>query len=38
VNVDLAVLIDDQLDLPERLPGSSKKEGKPPSSKIKKKR
>jgi transcriptional regulator with XRE-family HTH domain len=38
VKVDLAVLIDDQLDLPERLAGSSKREGKPPSSKIKKKR
>ena len=38
VNVDLAVLIDDQLDLPERLPCSSKKEGLGRAGKVRKKR
>ncbi|HXM49582.1 MAG TPA: helix-turn-helix transcriptional regulator [Pyrinomonadaceae bacterium] len=38
VNVDLAVLIDDQLDLPERLPGSSKREGLGQAGKVRKKR
>jgi transcriptional regulator with XRE-family HTH domain len=36
--VDLAVLIDDDLDLPERLPGLPKREGKKPSSRIRRKR
>lgn len=38
VKVDLAVLIDDQLDLPERLPGSSKREGLGRAEKVGKKR
>jgi transcriptional regulator with XRE-family HTH domain len=38
VNVDLAVLIDDQLDLPERLLGSLKREGPGRAGKVSKKR
>jgi len=38
VNVDLAVLIDDQMDLPQRLPGSSKREGLGRAGKVRKKR
>ena len=38
VNVDLAVLIDDQLDLPERLPSSSKRVGLGQAGKVRKKR
>lgn len=36
--VDLAVLIDDELDLPARLPGLPKREGEKASSRVKKKR
>ena len=36
-NVDLAVLIDDDLDLPQRLPGPTKSQGiKRPASKVRK--
>lgn len=38
VNVDLSILIDDSLDLPEKLPNPSKVKGSGGSSKVAKKR